>query len=872
MPGWLRRLRARIRYRHFDRDLASEIEAHRELKAGEHRARGLDPAASRSAASRDLGNVTLMREDARGVWIAPWLQSVWQDLRYAAASFRRQPLFTLAALLVLSLGTVLVTVGFSLAHATFLRPWQVPDPASVVLLRTTPATSLASDYRAISIAEFRHLREHARSADVFYTMRSYTEDLAEGERNLGRASTIYVSDNYLTALRVPMRAGRGFRAIENDYQSPVLVGILADRLWRDAFNRDPSVVGRTIRVGVRPVTIVGVAAASSFTDNAGSVYDLAMPLTASMRTVTTEELAAFTDPRRASPVGTIGARLVANTSAANAAAELTMHSRQFRAGAALPAVNVTARGTSRIAGGGGGDAWDVARLVLLALGLVLVLACANVGNMLLARGLSRRREMGIRLALGAGRARLVRQLLTEAGVLSIAATAVGLAIAAAAPRLLARFVTIEGFERPEFYAPTLPVFWFSVALAGLTTVVCGLAPALRATGATAAAAMDRHGHAVSGVRLRRLLLSAQIAGATVLLVGAGLLTRATSHALTIDPGFAINELQVISFELPRTADMARRRVFLRGLESASASAGLPVAVVNELPLTDSRFSMFVRHRPESPAQVFRLHGVSMSFFDVTGVTIVAGRAAAPGASPREIVVSSAAAQRLWPSGSPLGRTLLSGLNTDVLETVVVVGVATDAAINSLAEFAPVIYHAPDYAVGHLLTREAPDAIVARVGTLAAALEPAVVVSSRPLREQARESLQIAVIGSWLAWSIGGLGLLLATVGAIGVFAYAVEERRREIGIRLALGARPAQVVRLVLRTSQAAALIGVTAGLLLSIAAAPLLRAYLYGLSPFDFWSYLQIAAILLAAAAIATFAPARRAVRINPVETLRVD
>ena len=311
MPGWLRRLRARIKYRHFERDVAREIEAHRALKAAEHRERGLAAEQAGAAAARDLGNVTLMREDARGVWLAPWLQSVWQDLRYAVVSYRRQPLFTIGALLILSLGTGLVTVAFSLAHAAFLRPWRVADPSSVAILRTTPATSQLRDFRGISIAEFRYLRERARTIDVIYTMRSVMLDLSEGDRALGRASSIFISDNYLTALRIPILAGRGFSAAENDYQTPAPVAVISERLWRDLFNREPSVIGRTIRAGRRHVTIIGVAGADSFVDSAASGYDLALPLTASAQTSTPEALAPFSDPRRASSTGSAAGRLAA---------------------------------------------------------------------------------------------------------------------------------------------------------------------------------------------------------------------------------------------------------------------------------------------------------------------------------------------------------------------------------------------------------------------------------------------------------------------------------------------------------------------------------------------------------------------------------
>ena len=236
------------------------------------------------------------------------------------------------------------------------------------------------------------------------------------------------------------------------------------------------------------------------------------------------------------------------------------------------------------------------------------------------------------------------------------------------------------------------------------------------------------------------------------------------------------------------------------------------------------------------------------------------------------MVSQLAARELWRGEEPIGKKLLEGTNPDTLTPVVVVGVASDAAINSLSEPTPMIYAPTDYATGRALSRDASPATLERVRAVAAALAPGTVVASMPLREQARRSLQRNYVGRVLAWAIGALALLLATVGAVGVFAYGVEERRREIGIRVALGARPAQVIALVLRTPQTTALAGLAAGLALAMAATPLLRSYLYGLSPFDLRAYGLIAIVLFTAAAIASWAPARRAVRINPVETLRAD
>jgi len=330
---------------------------------------------------------------------------------------------------------------------------------------------------------------------------------------------------------------------------------------------------------------------------------------------------------------------------------------------------------------------------------------------------------------------------------------------------------------------------------------------------------------------------------------------------------------LISFELPRASNAsAVRRALLSEVDDVLARGGIAAAIVEVLPLSESALSIFIRQERAGVPIALPLQPVTPSFFEISGVRIVGGRVANPRATPAEIVVSQAAARQLWPDRDPIGQTLHEGSNSERLTPVVVVGVASDAAIHRLAETTPVVYSPTNYEIGHVLTRDASTATLDRIRAAATALAPGTLVTSRPLTDQARASLQRALIGSWLAWAIGVLGLLLATVGAVGVFAYAVEERRREIGIRLALGARPAQVIAVVLRTSQTAALVGVAAGLALAIALAPLLRSRLYGLSPFDPQSYAQIGAILLAAAAVASWVPARRAVRINPVETLRTD
>jgi hypothetical protein len=344
--------------------------------------------------------------------------------------------------------------------------------------------------------------------------------------------------------------------------------------------------------------------------------------------------------------------------------------------------------------------------------------------------------------------------------------------------------------------------------------------------------------------------------------------------------------------LPSPFNIARNTAFFRDLMRAhSATAASPIACSDRPPLTDAYVHSFVR-RPDTSERPtsLRRQDVCENYFDVTGVRLIEGRAPsanrppevliggrltrAPGADgPPEVVLSARAARDLWPDGtSPLGKTLHHVGGSDVEEVVTVVGVAADAAVHSMTELEPAIYWHTTFVQTSLLVRDLSPASVERVRGLANGLLPGTTVSSRPLSDRIRPSLASAIGASRVAWGISAVGLLLATVGAFAVFAYAVEERRREIGIRMALGARSAHVVRMLWSTAQRSMLIGLAVGLILALGGAQMLRRFLLGLSPFDPIAYAQIAAVLLVAATIATWIPARRATRVDPAVALRSD
>ncbi|MEX2272779.1 MAG: ADOP family duplicated permease [Vicinamibacterales bacterium] len=875
MPAWIRRLLARLRYRRFDQDLARELEVHRALKREGLVAAGLTPEEARARAARDMGNVTLAREEARRVWIASWAEGLWQDLRYAVAVSRRQPIFSLGAVLVLAVGIGLVSALFTFVHAQFLRPWQVGNPGSMALVRPRPAG--LPEFGGISIAEARHLDAHATTVThVIIAMEMRVTLRDHDGRAFPYTRAIYVTGAYFDAVGLPMAAGRGFMPGEDTFRSPVPVAVISDVMWRDHFGRNPAVLGRTLLIDARPFAIVGVAPRGFF-DISGSRAHVWLPMTAVAITRGPEQLAKLEDPRLQTMPGVdrIAGRLAPRVSLKDAEAELTLLSRRFRLETGLPEIAIRVTGTAEISRGLDDEVVLALQLTFLALALIQLLACANVGNLLLARAVARRREMAIRLSLGAGRMRIVRQLLAEAALLAVVAGGLGLSLAFAVPAVIAR-IGADDLERPEFYAPDGRVFALAFGMAVLTALVCGLAPALRGSrvGLASAARSDRD-ETRGGLKLRRLLLASQIALATVLLTGAGLLTRAIDHAMGTDHGFAIGEIQTVQVTLPAGTPRPARLAFFGSLRrelQAFKSDLPPFAFSEQSPLINSSSGTIVRV-PNDPerARTIRTQGVSRDYFNVLGVPIVAGRVASRDDDEREIVINESAARMLWPNENAIGKTLRTGFRASAMVTREVVGIAADVPVRSL-EIVPVIYEGLDNATSVVLLRSLDPKAVQRIQAIVASIDSRATVSARPLTDNVKDLLVWNRAFSRLAWSLGALGLILATVGAFGVFAYAVEDRRREIGIRMALGARVADVVRVVVRTSQLSIALGLAFGLVVSLIAAPLLRSFLYGLSPFDPVAYAQIAAILFAAGAVATWIPARRAARIDPARTLRAD
>jgi predicted permease len=841
----MRKLFRRIRYWihnwQGDPELAEELEFHRTLRE-----------------DRAMGNMTMAREDARAVWIWPWLESVWQDAAYAVRTLRRQPGFALVAVLTLAIGIGLNTSLFTVFNALAFRPWPVKDPARVV----TAFSVMKQGPGGFGIAEYRYLAERAKSFSGLIAMQEWNG----AKLDQGKVSGLYVSGNYFRVLGVQMERGRGFLDVEDKTESPEAVAVVSYALWKARFGEDPEIVGRRIRLDDVPVTVVGVAS-RDFAGTSPGRSDLWVPLSA-MQILHPNDAGVrdlLTKPNYC--CSSVAGRLGPEVRPEQARAELELLRGQFfaqfkidRRGAVLLS------GTQMLANPGTKRSGIIPVFLLMFAGvtLVLLLACANVGNLLLARAAARRREIAIRLSVGAGRGRVIRQLLTESLVLACLAAGAGVAIAYWLPSYV---VTLAAGPVGLRLKPDGLVLAYSLALASLACLAFGLAPALHATRPDTARSLSGGDR----LMLRGALLAVQVAISVVLLVTAGLMARGIQRARSQDPGFAIKDVSVISFDLPASSyNGPRKHAFFTQLarEVEGVSEARQFGFASNTPLSNRRQVTSFRKDGESasqPAMVTFL-SVSSGYFNVLRIPIVVGRNFEPAGQDRKVIlINETAARRYWPGESPVGKTIYLRTPSEI------VGVVKDAYTSDLSQIEPLFYQPIDGAEApEMLVREA--GLSQAVAAIAKRIDSRVEVRVAPLSENLDRWLAGSRIGATLAAWLGAFALLLASIGIFGVFAYVVQQRTREIGIRMALGARPGQVIGLVVGSHSRPLGAGIALGLLGALGASRLLVRYLYGLSPLDVVSYGVVIALLALAGAAATIVPARRASRIDPATALRWD
>jgi predicted permease len=873
MRNLLRRVWYVIRQRQFERDLAEEIEFHRAMAQQELERNSVPGASAEDAARRAIGNTTLAREDSRGVWIWPWLESLWQDAAYALRNLRRQPGFTAVVVLVLATVIGLHTTLVTVIAGVVLRPWPgVQDAHRVVAVYLLgPAGGSAGFAGGLPLAAYRTVAERAKSLSGVVATRA--EEVLVGTGDSARSTeALLVTGHFFDVLGIGVAPGRGIGP-DDDRPSAQPVAVLAYDYWHSHFGGDPGVIGTNVRVNDVPFTIVGVASRDFSSAEPAYGKQLFLPMTAAPLKPNDPPLTCCVD---------VAGRLAAGATREQVRAELDLLSREFVLPDGMRPRGVIVTGTEFAARPGRADSvGPLAAASAISAGLLLVwlVACANIGNLLLARAAARVKEIGIRLSLGASRRRLIRQLLTEGFVLALSGGAIGIGIAYKLPFVLLHVLGGAAAAFPFRITVDGVVLVYALLLAGVSAAVFGLAPALFATRSDVAAALnEREGLPASKFPLRGLLLAVQVALSVVLLVSAGLLMRGAQRAGTFDPGFAVNDVTAVSFELPPGAyDDARKRAFFADL--SDALRGLPANTIDAFGFATWE-PTFIRRGYQTPihlpdqtlaqAKMVTNVDVSPDYLNVLRIPIVAGRNFEASDARLVAIINETMARQFWPNENPVGKTFLIG-RADSRE---VVGVMRDAHTHSMAVVPPLFYQPlrEGRVVPRLLIRSSRGVPSAELKRIVARSDPRVRIQTTPLSAHLEARVAESKWGPMLGAVLGGFALALATVGMFGVFAYAVRQRTREIGIRMALGAQPSAVVRLVLAGHSRAVAAGLVAGLFGAVASSVVLRNRLHGLSPFDPVAYLGVAVLLAAAGFAASYVPARRAVRVEPVVALRYE
>ena len=794
-------------------------------------------------------------------WVDGWLK----DLRYAANTLVTQPAFTAMALLALVVGIALNVGVFTAINALVTRQWNVPEPERVVNAYAFNPKA-GGGYWGFPLAGIRYLNDNSRTIEGAFAERTDGVRLiANGLEASTRAS--YVTANFFDVLDVGIDAGRAFRPEEDTPASPVAVAVISDWLWTERFGRDPLAIGQMVTVQGIPFTVIGVAR-EGFAGTSEDRTDVWVPMAAVQLLYPTGPAGTwpmFDDPTYC--CSSLAARLRPGVSREEATAEWNTLYGEYMRELDLEPFEIVLTGTAML------DhperRQQVAApftLVLVTFGAVLLLACANVTNLLLARAAARQSEIAVRMAIGAGRRRIMRQLLTEAGVLALAAAALSLPLAYVLPGAALRLM---GQTPPSALnlAPNVNVLFYAFGIAALCTFAFGLAPALQTTRLDPITAIKGRGAPTARkTRLRGLALGTQVAVSVALLIAAGLLVRGTDFARKVDFGFRIDGVSAVAVTLPPNVYAPGAEAQFFDTVAARLDSTEPVGISFLMPLGErAEFTGAACIRGFVRTQL-----VTAGFFDVLGIPIVEGRNMVAADTQRNsVVVNETFARSCAPGQSMAGQ--VHEIGGKQLE---IVGVVRDAALHGTGGVDPIVFM--PFAPGPVFRGEAvlltPTALAERAAAVVRGLDTRATADVVTMREQVERWLGDTRGLARMAGTIGLLALLLAAVGVYGVFSYYVEQRRREIGVRIALGAKSAQVVWLVVRQNAAALAGGLAAGLLLAAGEAIVLRAELHGMSPADPFAYVGVLLAMLGAGVAACIIPALRAARTEPNTVLHYE
>ncbi len=812
------------------------------------------------------------------------MDTLIQDIRYAVRSLGKSPWLVVAVVLSLALGIGANTTIFSLVNAIALRPLPSERPEELVSVFTSESngarwgTSCYPDY-----VDFRD-RTHSFAGLATYSVTplSLASEDGRGRRYLGAVA----SGNFFTMLGVHAAQGRMLQPADDGAPGANPVVVLSHGMWQRKFMGNPALVGSPIRINGHAFTVVGVLPESFRGVIMGITPDLWV--TASMSPLANPSSDMLT--QRGNRSNFVIGRLAPGVTAKGAEAEMNVVMRQL--GIEHPAadsgrfVTVVPEREARVFPAIRGPVMGFMALLLVVVALVLLVACTNVAGLMLARATARRREIGIRLALGASRRRLITQLVTESVMLSLAGGGLGMLLALWGTDLLLAFQPPLPFDLALDLRPDGRVLVFTLVISVLTGIVFGLVPALESVRSDVMPALRDESSGRRRSRVRNGLVIAQIALSTLLLAGAGLFVRGLRNAYTLDPGFDPRHVIAMSFDLELQGyDRARGAAFQR--EVLGRVASLPgvesVAFAEHLPLGLGRQigGVVVEGHVPADGHLLEIHcsAVSPGYFATLRVPIIRGRefsATDQAGSPGVAIVNETFARRFWPGQNPIGKRITRDTSGEGgwLE---VVGVARDAKYNTLNEDPlPYFYESLTQSYSDEVTlaarsRGAAPAMTDRIQDVIKTLDPTLpVYDIKTLEAHMGVSLLPARLVSVLLGGFGVLALLLSGIGLMGVVSYFASQRTREIGIRMALGALPAHVLALVVGHGMRLAAVGLALGIAAALGVTHFVQGFLYGVSPADPLTFLTILVVLAVVTLVAAWLPARRAARVDPMIALR--
>jgi macrolide transport system ATP-binding/permease protein len=873
-----------------ERELDEEIAYDLALNAEERAREGVPLEEAVRASRRDFGNVALVKEETRGAWGWLWIEVLGQDLRYGARTLRKNPAFTAMAIAALAVGIGVNTACFTIFDRVAFRPLQIPDGDRIVAVSESfhgqYSREVRGNARMLSYPELAYYAEHNH---VFTQIAAFAAEnrLALGGPQPETISGHLVTGEYFRLLSGHAAAGR--MLMPEDSAAANAVVVLSYGFWQRRFGGDPAVVGTVIRLNQTPLTVVGVMA-TEFRGTGATSPDVWLPLSMQPEVMpgTAPEPRDFRPEEQFSWLTAI-ARLKPGVTARTARADLAVLAAQIDKKFPGRITEVSVVTETLI----GNPEARIAMLMvgvamLLVVGLVLLVACANVANLLLARAAARQREMAVRLAIGASRGRVVRQLLTESAMIALAGGLSGL--------LLARWSLKIGYNVlvTNMSVPRVDlgldsnVLLYTVLLSAAACLTFGLLPALQATSPDLSSALKDEGAVwgsrLSKVRLRGALMAMEVAVSMALLLSTGLLVRGILRVQALSGDLHLENYTVTTLDLQAHKYSAARAVAFRdGLRrlfdrvpgASSAMAVLPP--FGGTMITSAR----LEGQPQDRATSVNFYVVTPEYFETMSMRPTRGRTFTAAEALRGdpvVVINQAMARRFWPGQDPLGRRFSSGPFHSGADIVRVVGVVKDARSIHLWEQDGPVFYAPmgpkDAEYISVITKGPKPGFLApgTVQQMVRSLDPAVLASTRTLADNVEHEALPVKVSAAVAAVLGGLALLLAVAGIYCVVTYSVSQRTREIGIRITLGAERRNVIGLMLADHMRPVFAGMVGGAALGVVVSTVASKALMGVSPLDPLAFLGVAAFVTGVALLASYIPARRATKVDPSVALRYE